>query len=200
MNDIEPINQSKAEELMTWAISLQIVDQGTRQAATKLTLELRSGIKKIKAFYKDKKHNAKSAYDALVKEEKDFIKPYLDAQGIVDEKISNDYLERERRTAEQQENLRKLNTNNEEWSPDIVLPEAQRSLQVDGGSVNVRPKKKIEVIDKKVFIQWVAKSDWPLDFLTINVSYIEKEINEKNWTNIPGIKIYTGTVITGRGK
>jgi len=200
MNDIEPINQSKAEELMTWAISLQIVDQGTRQAATKLTLELRSGIKKIKAFYKDKKHNAKSAYDALVKEEKDFIKPYLDAQGIVDKKISNDYLERERRTAEQQENLRKLNTNNEEWSPDIVLPEAQRSLQVDGGSVNVRPKKKIEVIDKKALIQSVAKSDWPLDFLTINVSYIEKGINEQGWTNIPGIAIYTGTVITGREK
>ena len=200
MNEIEPINKSKAEELLVWAISLQIVDPETRYAATSLTLELRDGIKKIKAFYKDKKRNAKNAYDELVAEEKGYIKPYLDAQVIVDEKISKDYLERERRTAEQQENLRKLNTNGEEWSPDVVLPETQRSLQVDGGSVNVRPKKKIEVTDKKALIQSVARSDWPLDFLIINVPYIEKEVSECNWSNIPGITIGTGTVVTGREK
>jgi len=200
MNDIEPINQSKAGELLVWAISLQIVDQATRQAATKLTLELRSGIKKIKAFYKGKKRKAKDAYDDLVAEEKGFIKPYLDAQGIVDEKISNDYLDRVRRTAEQQENLRKLNTNGEEWSPDVVLPEAQGTIQTPNGFVNVRSDFNVEVTDRMALIKAVADADCSIDYLIVNIAFIKKDLKQFGWANIPGIKTVPSTVITGREK
>ena len=146
------------------------------------------------------KRASKDAYDLQVKSEKELLKDFETAIAIVKEKLSNDYLEREKRTAEQQENLRKLNTNNDEWSPEIVLPEAQRSMEVDNGSVNVRPDIEIEVDDKKALIQSVAMSEWPLDYLTINLAYIKKDVKEKGWTNIPGIKITKSTVVTGRTK
>jgi len=199
-NEIEPINKSRADELMVWATSLQIVDQRTRQAATKLTLELRSGIKKIKAFYKGKKRKAKDAYDDLVAEEKGFIKPYLDARVIVDEKISSDYLEREQHTAELQENLRKLNTNNEEWSPDIVLPRAQGTIQTPNGFVNVRSDFNVEVTDRMALIKAVADADCSINYLIVDTAFIKKDLKQFGWANIPGIKTVAATVITGREK
>lgn len=115
-------------------------------------------------------------------------------------KISNDFIARQKRTAEQQEALRKLNTNNEEWSPDIVLPEAQRTQQTDIGSVNVRSDIEIEVTDCMALVKAVANADFPLDYLTVNIAYIKKDVKQFNWSVIPGIKIIPSTVITGRGK
>ena len=200
MNEIEVSYKNKAEELAAWAISLQVCDDMTRQSAVETYLKASIVEKVIEGYHKAKIERAKARYDKLNGEKNKLVSPFIEIRKILAKKIGDDYITRETITAEKQEALRKLNTNNEEWSPDIVLAQAQRTITVDCGSVNVRPKKKIKITDKKALIQSVARSDWPLDFLTINIPYIEREVSECNWSNIPGITIGTGTVVTGREK
>jgi len=96
--------ETQGEQLIVNARAVQIIDEATREDAANFSANTRKAIKAIKEEFRPDIDTANRLHKDLLSRMKRLTKPFEDAKGIVDSKIQQDFLERERkRKAEERE-------------------------------------------------------------------------------------------------
>lgn len=89
--------------LLQQARALKIVDQDSREAASEFVLRTRENIKKIKDWREPVIKKAYELHRSLTAERNQLVKPFEDAQRLVDAEISRDFMEQKRLEREARE-------------------------------------------------------------------------------------------------
>jgi hypothetical protein len=193
--------QQRHDEIMVSAKSIEITDYISLVNAVCVRLRAQQWVK-----------NRAADLDKIIKELNELKKKKIaerkelvgDAEALIDildEKIGRDYFDRRDDVKRAEEEINQLADDNEtNFLPTIILPPAERTIQTEIGSLNIRPDVVIEITDKMKIVKNVAKCNYELGYVEIDLSFVKKDYNIHHWSKMPGFKIKDKPVITGRPK
>jgi hypothetical protein len=187
-----------AESLLPVSKEFSIVDDTTRKTATAYRESIRAEINDIAAFRKkifgpSKKdiRDAEALFNSVT-EKLEFAKDNFD------EAIKKDYLDFEdaRKAAQDIANLNR--DKSDDFTPDVVLPETEKTVKTESGSTSIRKDIKVSIADKMTIIRAIAECKLPLILADIDIGASKRFFKASGLMQAPGFKIEEDAVIAGR--
>lgn len=189
----------KRDALIGEAQTIEIKNYQDLVDAVTVRLKLQSFIKENSARENGKIKDLNELKKKWIAERDEKIGLAEQILDVIDEKIGEDYLKRKDEVTNAESEINQAIMGSD-FMPMVVLPQAERTIQTEIGSVNVRPDIQLEITDKMELVRAIAFTESLLGYVEIDLGFIKRDIKKNNWANIPGIRIKQRPVIGGRAK
>ena len=122
------LHEEYGDTVLAEAKSIVIVDDTTRELATEFTANARKAIKAVEAELKPDIENAHKLHKDLLARLKRLTAPIKKAQGIVDDEIKRDWLEREKLRKGEERRVRDEEEKERKRQEEILLLETEQAI------------------------------------------------------------------------
>lgn len=209
--------EHKAAAIVESAKSIKIVDDQSRQLASKFVVETRAIRKEIEDRRKEITGPLNQSLKKINSMFKDLDQRFSEAQGIVDGEIKRDWLEFEgaRLAAEElhRAEAERMAAETGGFVPNMVLPETEKTITTDSGSTTIRKDKKITLVDKAKAINAMASftckcpkcgeeiysgPTMPHLLVDVNLAAVKRYVKATGLDKLPGFLIEDDAIVSGR--
>jgi hypothetical protein len=197
-NAIVRAYENKAESIVLAAKSVHIVDESSRKIAAAFATEARSVRKEIE---ERRKEITGPLNQSLKKINAMFNSPdkrVAEVQDLADGELKRDWLEFESARLAAQAALNLQNSGGDSFVPNVVLPETEKTVKTEYGSITIRKDTSVSVGDKMTIIRAIAECKLPLILADIDLGAAKRYFKSAGMTSAPGFIITEDAIVSGR--